>query len=118
MVDIKEVMEEVAGRIQEGNWQKAVFGDPVQLGERVVIPVAKVRWAGGGGGGKGPGPHGEGQGGGLGMGVAAAPVGFIEVAPHGAIFNPIQDPTLIPRYVLTGAVAAYLLLRGFRKLLR
>lgn len=118
MVDVQEMMEEIAGRIQEGNWQKAVFGDPVQLGERVVIPVAKVRYAGGGGGGKGPSGAGEGQGGGLGMGVSAVPVGFIEVTPHGAIFNPIQDPTLIPRYLFVGSVAAYLLLRGLRKLFR
>lgn len=120
MVDVQEMMEEIAGRIQQGEWQKAVFGDPVQLGERVVIPVAKVRWAGGGGGGGGKHPEagGEGQGAGLGLGVSAVPVGFIEVTPHGAIFNPINDPTLLPRYVLAGSVAVYLLLRGLRKLFR
>ncbi|MDP8958014.1 MAG: hypothetical protein M3N51_02170 [Actinomycetota bacterium] len=117
MVDLQQVMDEISSRIEEGASQRAVFGDPVQLGERIVIPVAKVRWGGGGGGGKGASGSGEG-GGGIGLGVAAVPVGFIEVTPHGAIFNPIQDPTLITRYVLAGGVAAYLVLRGLRKLFR
>ncbi|MGH9052815.1 MAG: GerW family sporulation protein [Acidimicrobiia bacterium] len=117
MVDLQQLIEELSERIEEGASHKAVFGQPVQLEDRIVIPVAKVRWGGGGGGGGGPAER-DGAGGGMGLGVSAAPVGFIEVTKHGAIFNSIHDPSLTTRYVLAWAVAAYLALSGLRKLFR
>ena len=64
---------------------KLCFGEPVRVGEREVIPVARVRTRGGGG----IGADGAGGGGGL---IDASPIGFIDAGPEGARFEPIPDP--------------------------
>ena len=84
------------------------YGDPVHVEGRTVIPVARVRAAGGlgakGGGGR----------------LDAVPVGFIEVSEAGARFEPIGGPGLLPRGLAAGgaaltAVAAAALLRRPRR---
>lgn len=60
------------------------YGKPVTGGDLTVVPVARVRVAGGWGG--------DDDGGGGGGAVQAAPVGYIEVGPDGARFRPIADP--------------------------
>lgn len=82
------------------------YGEPVSVGDRVVIPVARVNASGGGGYGSGTGSDEEG-GGGAGAGgggvLDAAPIGFIEVGPHGTRFEAIPDPAGTAR-VLRSAV--------------
>jgi hypothetical protein len=66
------------------------YGEPVQVGGRTVIPVARVR-AGGvfaKGGGRG--------------GVKAEPVGFIEVAAEGTRFERIEQPRVGARALAAG----------------
>ena len=102
-----EFAREIAGLLEtEGN-VKAVFGEPVKLESRVIIPVAAITVNLGGGIGFGgttgllkkvqgvveaaaqalPGPFGAGGGGGL--EIQVRPVGFIHEGPEGAIFSPI-----------------------------
>jgi uncharacterized spore protein YtfJ len=66
------------------------FGEPVGSGDRTVVPVARVRGAGGFGSGRGTdGSSGNGGGGWL----EAQPVGFVEIGPEGARFQRIPaDP--------------------------
>ena len=88
------------------------YGDPVQVEGRTVIPVARVRAAGGlgerGGGGR----------------LDAVPVGFIEVSPTGSRFEPIEQPSNSARALaaggaaLTGLIAAAALRRQRRRLPR
>jgi hypothetical protein len=88
------------------------YGEPVQVDGRTVIPVARVRAAGGlgrrGGGGR----------------VDAEPVGFIEVAAEGSRFESIEQPRVGGRALaaggaaLTGLVAAAALRRPRRSLPR
>jgi uncharacterized spore protein YtfJ len=78
-----------------------VYGEPVKHNEMTVIPVAQVLYGFGAGGGRGPGgyrsskpgearsgengaPEAEGAGGG--GGVRMAPVGALEIGPHGTRF--------------------------------
>ena len=81
------------------------YGEPVRHNDRVVIPVARVTTAGGGG--FGAGKVEEGSGGGGGGFVDAAPVGFIDMGPEGARFQPIPDPVGTARGVrnVIGGVA-------------
>jgi hypothetical protein len=60
------------------------YGKPVTGGDVTIVPVARVRVAGGFGTG------GEGDGGGGGA-VQAAPIGYIEVGPDGSRFRAIDD---------------------------
>lgn len=76
------------------------YGKPVTGGELTIVPVARVRVAGG----FGSGPDDEGQGGG--GAIEASPVGYIEVGPSGAQFRAIPDPDRVLRVVRSAAVTA------------
>jgi len=69
------------------------YGEPVHVEGRTVIPVARVRAAGGmgqrGGGGR----------------LDAVPVGFIEVSASGARFEPIGAPASGMRALAAGGAA-------------
>ncbi|MEP7215786.1 MAG: spore germination protein GerW family protein, partial [Anaerolineaceae bacterium] len=99
-----------------------IFGDPVEKGGVTVIPVAKVRYGFGGGSGsdtsdKGDGSkHDEGAGGG--GGVAASPLGFIEISDGTAKFKRTHDPASAVPVILASAFAAWVVLRGLRRLVR
>src|SRR4051794_41904933 len=67
------------------------FGEPVKVGERVVIPVARVKAAGGGGFGSG-GMSGTDSGGGGGGGVRGRPLGFIDAGAGGARGEAVPPP--------------------------
>ena len=98
---------------------RMTYGEPVRVGERTVIPVARLRISGGGGFGEGRGGEGEGTGGGGGGGghLDATPVGFIEVGPDGARYVAIPDPDQLGR-TLRAAAAALVTLSGAAALRR
>jgi len=112
----------LAGRIGLHANAAAVFGEPVQEAGITVIPVAKVRWGFGGGSGTdasgkdgSPGvDHGSGGGG----GIMASPVGFIEISEDGAYFHRVKDLGAVASIVAAAGVAAWLVLRGIRSLIR
>lgn len=76
------------------------YGKPVTGGDLTIVPVARVRVAGG----FGRGPADEGQGGG--GAVDATPVGYIEVGPDGARFRTIPDPDRVLKTARSVAVTA------------
>jgi uncharacterized spore protein YtfJ len=80
------------------------YGQPVKVGERTVIPVARVRAAGGGGFGSGGQSETDSGGGGGGF-IDAMPMGFIDAGPEGARFEPIHDPDAPIRALKGGATA-------------
>jgi hypothetical protein len=87
------------------------YGEAIHVEGRTVIPVARVRAAGG-----------MGQGGGAGR-LDAVPVGFIEVSQAGARFESIGGSGALPRGLAAGgaaltALAAAAVLRRPRRALR
>ena len=76
------VFERLARRIGGG---RLVYGRPLKLGDRAVIPVARVKVRGG----FGFGVRDREDGGGGGGSVDARPAGFIEVGPEGARYEAI-----------------------------
>ncbi len=117
-----EFVERLANRVGLQAGANAVFGDPVEREGVTVIPVAKVRWGFGGGSGRGieegseTGEIGEGSGGG--GGVAASPLGFIEIRDGRAEFKRAHDPVSAVPVIIASGVAAWMCLRGLRKLVR
>jgi hypothetical protein len=73
----------LVGRLGGG---RLVYGRPVKVGDRAVVPVSRVRIAGGFGFGSQESGEDGGGGGGL---VDARPSGFIEVGPDGARYEAI-----------------------------
>jgi uncharacterized spore protein YtfJ len=89
---------------------KSVYGDPVVVGNRTVIPIAQVRYGFGGGAGHPKGDEAAGGGGG-GGGVSARPSAALEITPEGTRFIVFQDRrataiALALGFVLGAAVVA------------
>jgi uncharacterized spore protein YtfJ len=83
---------------------KAIYGEPISVHEKTIIPVAKIMYAYGAGAGTGG--VGEkntrGEGGGGAGGVRAVPVGVVEVSNRQTRFVPITDRKKLAGAVLTG----------------
>jgi uncharacterized spore protein YtfJ len=95
---VEKLVDGIVGTVISNGGSRTVFSEPVQHGDRSVIPVARVTYRFGFGGGSGTGPQVGGQGpvpggdggGGGGM-LNARPVGFIETGSTGSRFVPIID---------------------------
>jgi len=93
--DIFQAIEDLRDRANVS----AVYGEPVTVGERIIIPVADIKYGFGLGYGEGPTKSEEqgeaqaatGSGGGVGGGVAARPVAVLEITDAGVTVNPIVD---------------------------
>lgn len=114
-------LERLVDRIGGRAGVQAVFGEPVERDGLTVIPVARVRWGFGGGSGSagdvvdGPG---SGSGSGGGGGVAVDAIGYLEIGPGRATFQPIDQPRPSPLFLLTSGVAAAIVLRALARLIR
>ena len=117
-MDIQQLLQSFAERVSTSASVRNVYGDPVVVGDRTVIPVAQVGYAFGGGGGtkdEGESPKGGGGGGGK---VSARPCGALEVTPEGTRFidfvdRPRMGAALALGFVLGAAVVA---LTGTRRI--
>ena len=116
----QRMLEGLAERLGLAAGASAVFADPVRHEGVTVIAVARARWGFGAGGGQGgiEGTTEHGEGGGGGGGVSASPVGYIEITEEGATFHQINDLRAVAPVIMASGIAAWLVLRGLRKLLR
>ena len=73
----------------------AVFGQPVTVGDKVIIPIARVTYGFGVGFGEATGPEDEesngGAGGGEGGGMSVRPLGVVEITPERTRVEPIVN---------------------------
>lgn len=107
----KELIEGAVEHLRSSASVKTVYGDPIVVDGKTVIPVAKVAY--GFGVGHGSGTHqrktadgktpveGEGEGGG--GGVAARPVGVVEISGAETKFVPFGTPKKLMITALVGA---------------
>ena len=112
-MDIQQLLHNITDRVSGSASVKNVYGDPVVVGNRTVIPAAQVRYAFGGGGGrrKGEAAAGAHNGGGGGGRVSARPCGALEVTPEGTRFIAFDDrrtagAALALGFILGAAVVA------------
>lgn len=106
-MDINELLSQAT----ESVTVKRVFGEPIEQGGAVVIPVAKLM--GGGGGGAGTRDNESGSGGG--MGFTASPVGVYVLRDGVLRWHPALD---VNRMILGGQIVAVAFLLMLRSLLR
>ena len=93
-MELQKFVEGLGEKVSVRATVNTVFGEPVSVGDKKVIPVARVAYGFGGGGGGGSNRQAEsskipmlaGEGGGGGGGVAALPVGVVEITPQGTRF--------------------------------
>ncbi|MFG1705759.1 GerW family sporulation protein [Nonomuraea sp. M3C6] len=111
-MDIMELMEQA----KDAATVKRVFGEPIQQGDVIVIPVARVAHGGGGGQGQGTGEKGEESGGsGGGFGFSATPAGVFVLKDGDAQWRPAID---VNRIVFGGQLVAVVLLLTVRAILK
>lgn len=95
------IVERIAETLERTAGVRAVFGEPVKLDDRTVMPVAKVILAGGGGAGldRGGKDHPDKPAPDLGLGGGGTfqvlPVGFICEVNGEPVFRPIDTPGLV-----------------------
>lgn len=107
-----------------GNWQ-AAFGEPQTIGDRTLIPVARVGYAFGMGFGSGEAPPEEegepasaGEGGGGGVGSTAKPLGAIVVTPEDVYFeSTAEEGKIAMAGILVGALFFWQLFKTLREIL-
>jgi uncharacterized spore protein YtfJ len=111
----------VEGFKDAAHW-RAAFGEPQVVGDKTLIPVAKVGYGYGLGFGQGTGEPEEegkqapgGEGGGGGGTAAAKPLGVIVVTPEEVYFEETADES---RIALAGILVGALLIWQFAKTLR
>jgi uncharacterized spore protein YtfJ len=102
-MNITEMLQTLSERAGATATVKNVYGDPITVGNRTVVPAARIRYGFGSGGGDKGGT--EGHGGGGGMGVIANPCGALEITPEGARFVEFH-----PNRTIAAALAAGFLL--------
>ncbi len=111
-MNITDVVRSIGETIGATATVRTVFGEPVTAGQRLVLPVATIRYSFGGGGGSGPEdgseePKKRGGGGGGGGHVVARPCGVVDVTPDGVRFLYYQEPALIAAAVAAGFVVGW-----------
>jgi uncharacterized spore protein YtfJ len=115
-MNIQELLQGMAERVSGSASVKNVYGDPVAIGDRTVIPAACVRYAFGGGGGHPK--NGETPGGGGGGRVAARPCGALEITPTGTRYISFEEPRRMGAALALGFLlgAAVVALGGPRRI--
>lgn len=104
---LQNLHESLSGRAQV----KSVFGEPITVGEKTVVPVARIAYgfgAGAGTGGVGD-KSAKGEGGGGGGGVRANPVGVFVVSPQETRFVAINNKKKLAGTLLAGTLLGLLL---------
>jgi uncharacterized spore protein YtfJ len=89
-----DVLQRIGETLGSTATVKSVFGEPIHVNGKTVVPVAKVAYGFGGGFGTGKDKaHAdrEGEGGGGGGGVRAFPAGALEITDAGTRFVPFID---------------------------
>jgi uncharacterized spore protein YtfJ len=105
-----EMLEKISESLGSTATVKTVFGEPIQIEGKTVVPVAKVAYGFGAGGGRGPMKHNgdsaeQPEGGGGGGAARAFPAGALEITQKQTRFIPYTDMRW-----LAGAFAAGVLL--------
>lgn len=98
MPKVTELFDTIGERIRLTAGTQTLFGEPLVVEGRTLIPVAKLRYGFGAGGGEieregKDGVEVEQGGGGGGAGVAATPMGFLVVTALGERFVPVRPAT-------------------------
>jgi uncharacterized spore protein YtfJ len=87
---------------------EGVYKDPVHVGERVVIAVASIRFAGGFGfGGGTDASSNTGEGGGSGGLTEARPVAIVEAGADGVRVHPVIDLTHVGLTLIAAALTVW-----------
>lgn len=97
---VAKTLRSLGDHLQVGASVRNVYGDPVNIGRRTVIPIARVSYGFGVGGSEEADSERGGSGGGAAM--SARPVGALEITEAGTRFIPFIDPSRLGMALMLG----------------
>ena len=113
-MSIAHYFESIAERLHSSANVRTVYGEPVEMQGKTVIPVSKVRYAFGGG----PARFGDDgvvtEAAGGGGAVQAEPIGVFEVTDTAARYVPVENDTAVVAALAVGFVVGVLIGRALR----
>jgi uncharacterized spore protein YtfJ len=113
-----ELLQKIGDSLSTSANVKSVYGEPIHMEGKTVVPIAKVAYGFGAGGGTNRGKSGESspdaEGGGGGGGVRAFPAGALEITANHTRFIPFHEPWWLPGSFAAGALIGALLWRKSR----
>ncbi len=96
-MELEEIFEAIEDLRDKAD-ANAVYGEPVTVGDKTIIPVADIKYGFGFGFGEGPTEPDEqdddepaNHGGGIVGGVAARPIAALEITDDGVVVRPVED---------------------------
>jgi len=117
-----EMLERIGDSLGSAATVKSVFGEPIHVEGKTVVPIAKVAYGfGAGGGSKARNPsEGNGscngkQGGGGGGGMRAFPAGALEITAQNTHFIPFTDSRKLALAFASGIALGALMLGRHRR---
>lgn len=87
----RDLFDAVVERFEATGDARSVYGEPVELENKTVVPVARVGYGLGGGFGSGCDEDSGDEAGGLGGGISVTPIGVMEITPDGTRYVPLND---------------------------
>jgi uncharacterized spore protein YtfJ len=111
-----EMLQKLGESLGSAATVKTVFGDPIHIDGKTVVPVARVALGFGAGFGAGRGAHhavedGKAEGGGGGGGATAVPAGALEITASQTRFVPFHDARWLATAFATGVLLGALVSR-------
>jgi uncharacterized spore protein YtfJ len=97
-MNVNELIKNMSDAFSATASVKSVYGDPITVGAKTVIPVAEVRYGFGAGGGGKKDESGSGGGG----RVSATPSGALEITTEGTRFIAFDDRPKLARALAVG----------------
>lgn len=114
MSHTSELLQTIGERIGARGGVDRVYGQPISVEGRTIVPVARVRFgfgAGSGGRQRAQGEGGQIDGGGGGGGLQATPVGVVEISPGGTRFIRFDPWQPLAAAVVAGLAIGWLVVR-------
>ena len=113
-MNAREMLQKLGESLGSTASVRSVFGEPVEAGGKVVIPIARIAYGFGAGYGRGKHPGAqeiEGEGGGGGGGVAATPAGVLEITEARTRFIPFTSTRRLAAAFAAGTVLGLMIAR-------
>lgn len=119
-MSIEQFFKSVIDHLHSSASVKTIYGEPIVVDGRTVIPVARVSYGFGGGEGtkkKGTGEEQEAErtGEGVGGGVRATPVGVVEITQKDTRLIPFGDKRKLAVALIAGLFLGFIIGKGFKK---
>ena len=107
---LPDILKSITERLHGSANVRTVYGEPVVVEGKTIIPVAKVRYGFGAGFGEGEGSEDARHGGGGGGGVEVTPIGILEITPEATNYISFEDRSrMIKAGIALGLIAMFIL---------